>query len=201
MSVKKALEKGFELVDKGAYKECIEHTSRALEIFKNDPDLLGLRGEANFKLEKHLEALGDLDKAAALEPENPFRYSSRAFLKDAMGDTKGAVEDYQMAYSLDPDDATILNNLGVLEEKLGYKEAAKRKFDLADELYKLDQENNPADQKKEQSALNPTSDEKSLDSHRTKVSKNYVQILSGIFTDKAQRREFLRFIKNGFKIK
>jgi tetratricopeptide (TPR) repeat protein len=39
-----------------------------------------------------------------------------------MGDIKGAIEDYEKTISLDPDDAIAYNNLGLLQEQLGYKE-------------------------------------------------------------------------------
>ena len=40
------------------------------------------------------------------------------------------------AIKLDPEDAVAYNNLGLLEEKLGYEEQAKRRFEIADALVK-----------------------------------------------------------------
>ena len=187
MSQQVALQKAFELIDKEQYLECIDHIDRALEFFLNDPDLLSIRGEAKFKLKRYKAALKDYDKAQELEPKNAYRFASRAFVKDAMGDTKGAVEDYKVALQLDPTDATILNNLGVLEEKLGYKEASQRKFKLADELYKLDQ-NNAAPSIEE---AQPEIEER----------QSMLRILRLLLVSKKQRLEFLKFLKNGFKLK
>ena len=166
------------------------HVDRALELFKNNSDLLSLRGEALFKTKNYIPALRDFNRAAELEPNNPFRFSSRAFLKDAMGDTAGAVEDYKIALKLDPEDATILNNLGVLEEKLGYKEAAKRKYNLADELYQLDQSNEANE--------NPPVHKEIA---KIEEKKSYISAIGSIFTDKKQRKEFIQFLRNGFKLK
>jgi len=190
MSLETTLQKGFKLIDNGDYKSCIRHVNRALELFKNNSDLISLRGEAHFKIKDYLPALKDFNKAADLEPNNPFRFSSRAFLKDAMGDTAGAVEDYKMALHLDPEDATILNNLGVLEEKLGYKKAAKRKYQLADDLFQLDQSN----QVEEEAGVS----EKAFDNSK---KKSYLSMISSIFIDKKQRKEFFQFVRNGFKLK
>ena len=189
MLVEKVLKIGFSLVDSGEFEECITHVNKAIKDFENDPDLHALRAEAFFKLNKYEEALKDFNKAARIEPLNPYRYSSRAFLKDAMGDTRGAVDDYKKAYELDPNDATILNNMGVLEEKLGYKEAAKKRFDLADTLYQLDQENLIIEEDSASNSLEKPKDE------------NYFQILNKIFSNKAYRKEYIQFLKNGFKLK
>ncbi|WP_448519776.1 tetratricopeptide repeat protein [Rhodoflexus sp.] len=107
---------------------------RALAIEPNNPHIISQKGVLLFHQNRKEESLLAMNQAQALEPENPYRYSSRAFIKDAMGDIHGAIADYQRALELDPEDAICLNNLGMLEEKLGYKEAAKKRFIRADEL-------------------------------------------------------------------
>jgi Flp pilus assembly protein TadD len=79
-------------------------------------------------------ALADLNVAAELQPENPFRFSSRAYIKDLAGDTLGAVEDYEKCIALDDTDAIAHNNLGILADKLGRKEKAKKLVKRADRL-------------------------------------------------------------------
>ncbi len=63
------------------------------------------------------EALEDFNKALALDPENPYRYASRAFFRDRIGDYQGALEDYEITISLDPDDAIAINNVGAYFRK------------------------------------------------------------------------------------
>ena len=46
----------------------------------------------------------------------------------------GAIEDYKKALELDPEDAVTWNNLGLLEEQLGYQEQARERYRVSDEL-------------------------------------------------------------------
>ena len=55
-------------------------------------------------------------------------------MKQACGDLRGAIEDYKRAVELDPEDAVTWNNLGLLEEQLGYQEQAKERYRVSDEL-------------------------------------------------------------------
>lgn len=78
------------------------------------------------------------EKALSLEPTNPYRYASRAYFKDRTGDFAGAIKDYEKAIELDPEDAIALNNKGLIEEKLGYKERAKTSFEQSNKLLGYD---------------------------------------------------------------
>ncbi len=78
------------------------------------------------------ESMDLFDLALSIEPQNPYRYSSRAYAKESLGDTQGAIQDYKRCIELDPTDAIAHNNLGLLEEKLGYY--AKPRFEMADKL-------------------------------------------------------------------
>ena len=54
-------------------------------------------------------------------------------MKQASGDTHGAIADYKKALELDPEDAVTWNNLGLLEEQLG-QEQARERYRVSDEL-------------------------------------------------------------------
>ena len=91
------------------------------------------RGVCKFQLRfKH--AMRDFDKAIELNPNNPYYYGCRAYIKDKTGDIEGAIEDYQKAHELDPEDAVTLNNLGLAEQKLGYTQKARERFKNSDDL-------------------------------------------------------------------
>ena len=79
-------------------------------------------------------SIRDLDRAVELEPLKAYRYASRAFIKDRLGDIKGALKDYEKAVELDPDDAISHNNKGLVEEKLGYHDQARQSYRKADTL-------------------------------------------------------------------
>src|SRR5690606_22991335 len=74
------------------------------------------------------------DRALNLDPKNPYRYSSRAYFKDRIGDLEGAIADYEKAIELDPEDAVSHNNKGMVEEKLGYQAKSKKSYEKADDL-------------------------------------------------------------------
>ena len=75
-----------------------------------------------------------MNSSLRLDPKNAYRFASRAYMREQGGDTKGAIEDYKRAIELDPENAVSHNNLGLLEEKLGYMQQARSRFKLADEL-------------------------------------------------------------------
>ena len=84
--------------------------ARALAIPKdvlaanpNNADALGARAVAKYHL-KDLSCMSDLNQAIELDPVNAYRYSSRAYILDALGDTEAAVVDYLKAVELDPED-------------------------------------------------------------------------------------------------
>lgn len=91
------------------------------------------RGVCKFNLRfKH--AIQDFNVAIEMEPTNAYFYSCRAYIKDKTGDTGGSVEDYTRALELDPEDAIVLNNLGLAEQKLGFTAKAREHFKYSDDL-------------------------------------------------------------------
>lgn len=120
----------FKLED---YAKALQDYDEALNLTQN-AQLYYERGLVRFFLKQAKSSLADFDRAAALEPHNPFRYSSRAYVKAAWGMLPEAVSDYEQAIALDPEDAVAYNNMGLLQEQMGYMEAAKKSFKTADEL-------------------------------------------------------------------
>ena len=83
----------------------------------NNADALGARAVAKYHL-KDLSCMSDLNQAIELDPVNAYRYSSRAYILDALGDTEAAVVDYLKAVELDPEDFVAFNNLGFIGRKI-----------------------------------------------------------------------------------
>jgi tetratricopeptide (TPR) repeat protein len=182
MKEKKHHLKGVEYLKKGKYNEALRCFNQALEINPDYCDCLTDRAIAYFYLKKNELSIIDLDRAVYLEPQNPFRYSSRAYIKEKIGDNYGAMEDYKKAIELDPDDAIAYNNLGLIEEKLGYMNSAKINFQKADSYFHMQNYSSPE-------ALNNRSE------------KNKKEYIKAIFKSKSSLKEFIRFIFNGFKLK
>ena len=99
-----------------------------------DPDAMHDRAVCHFHCGEKELAMTWLDKAAEIQPDYSYRYSSRGWMKQAMGDLEGAIEDCKKALDLDPDDAVTWNNLGLLEEQMGYQEQARERYKVSDEL-------------------------------------------------------------------
>lgn len=161
-----------------------------------DGDLLHDRAVCIFQLGRQKEALQQLDEAVTLEPDNPYRYSSRAWIRAALKDVDGAIEDYRKALELDPDDAITLNNLGLLEEQYGMRKAAQEKFKRADTLMGIlrDAGVDPAD------APGPETDNGLSKAPTTPdASSSLLDEIKAVFTTPERRKEFMRFLKNGLR--
>ena len=167
----------------------------AIEAEPNVADFYYERGLSYFHLNKKSLALMDLNEAQKLQPNYPFRYSSRAYIKDSCGDTVGAIEDYKRAIELDPEDAVSYNNLGLLQEKLGYEEASKKNFTIADQLAEKSDFLNlisMEDSKKQES-------ETAVNDEASSNKPGLFNTIIKVFTDKKTFHEFVTFVKNGFK--
>lgn len=168
--------------------------TRCISLRPDDAELYAERGVAHFHLNKLEDSLADMNRAQELEPERSYRYSSRAYIRDAMGDTAGAVEDYKTAVKLDPQDAIAYNNLGLLEEKLGRHTQARIFFDFADALAKEDSQT-PAGAPTEY----PTNIQSEINRERRSEDRSVLGEMSAVFKSKKTFKEFLTFIRNGFK--
>ena len=167
-----------------------EHLFHALsEEVEPDGNFLHDRAVCLFQLGRKTEALNLLDRAVDLEPETGYRYASRAWMRAAMKDVDGAIEDYRKAIEIDPDDAITLNNLGLLEEQYGMRKAAQERFRRADTLSGILREAgvNPAGVETE-----PNPSENAEDSLWNEIK--------AVFTKPGRLQEFLNFLKNGLRL-
>ena len=169
-----------ELLDKS-----IADLSTILIRLPEEATLLCDRGISHFKNKNIEAAMLDMDKAVELEPNNPFRYSSRAYIR-ANIDIKGAIADYEKTIELDPKDDIAYNNLGLLQENAGKMSSAKNNFKKADKI----------------SGYNP---EKRVDEIKEDLNEEEENSLGktalSIFTSKRARKEYFQFIKSLFKKK
>lgn len=194
--------KAEELAKNGQFEEALSYYNQAVNSEPKNPHYYSQRGVCFFHLKRLEKSLEDMNTAVGLEPEYSYRYASRAYIRDAKGDVSGAVADYQKAIELDPSDAVAHNNLGLLEEKLGYIEASKKNFKKADDLAKL-LENTGVVTEEEllaSQAPPPENIQKIVDQEKeVKNDSNVVKEMKSVLTTKASFKEFISFIKNGFK--
>jgi tetratricopeptide (TPR) repeat protein len=162
-------------------------------------DFIFEKGVILFHAGKKGLALMEMDKAVSLEPENPYRYAGRAYIKDGLGDIHGAIADYETAIRLDPEDSVSHNNLGLLQEKLGWKEKADRNFNRADSLAQKQELFQFIVEQKEQTE--PTSAPSQTADPEPESSEGITSVMKKVFTDEGMRREFFQFLKKGLGIR
>lgn len=190
-----------ETLKSGKIEEAITLYNLALVKNPGHPDILSDRGVAYLHLENQEMCFQDLMTALEIEPEKAYRYASFAYARNHFGDIDGAIADYQKAIELDPDDAVAHNNLGLLLEQKGYEAEAKEKFERADKLSKMEDE---LLQMMDKLEGNPTAnyDIANATGQNVKEEKQSVmKEMKKILTSRQQFREFMQFVKNGFKLK
>jgi tetratricopeptide (TPR) repeat protein len=175
-----------EAADQGQWDRALMNFNQAIaanSAWNLDPDFKHDRAIALFHTGNQEGALIELNEAVTLQPDYGYRYAARAWMKQALKDIQGAMADYETAIALDPDDAISLNNLGLLEEQQGYRQEAKERFAAADELAQQNESPVPeAPSTKETQGPNLLSE-----------IKRALQQPDG-------RKEFIAFIRNGFKL-
>lgn len=191
---------GLALAKENKYAEALTIYSQAINSGYVTPDLLNDRGVAYIHTGDKLSAFNDFTESKNLQPDYSYRYACLAFIKEAMGDIDGAIADYEYALQLDPTDAVSLNNLGLLQEKKGYTKEAKVNFDQADNL--REQQNLDIEPQDDVVPLrtNP-SNNTSTEQNTLPAPNSYWSLIKSVFTNKQARKEFIHFLKKGFRAK
>ena len=188
MSIEDIIKKAELKNNEENYEEAYILYSKAIQSSFQNPDLYSARGVVLFHLNRKKEALKDMDKAVELEPNYSYRYSSRAYIKASLRMTIEAIEDYRKCTELDPKDTVAFNNMGLLEDQLGWNKKAEKNFQKADSLDTILKERGISAEKKENLTQKPKPATKS-------------KVLKDVFTKKDSFKEFVSFVKAGFKLK
>lgn len=186
------------LYAEGQWKEAERLFAGLMAEGQEDGNLLHDHAVCAFQLGRKKEALDELDRAVDIEPDNPYRYASRAWIRAALKDVDGAIADYRKALELDPDDAITLNNLGLLEEQYGMRKAAQERFRRADTLSGIlrDAGVDPAEAApKETRETEEAAEGKDDDRENATLWSEAL----AVFTTPERRREFFRFLRNGWR--
>jgi tetratricopeptide (TPR) repeat protein len=193
-----------DLVKSGNYADAMLLFEKAKLLHPDHPDLLHDMAVCFFHMKKRKEALRCLDRAMELQPENPYRYASRGFIRAAFKDVRGAMADYQKALELDPEDAVTMNNMGLLEEQIGYDKEARERFKAADELMNVLNANQISlSEQRTWTSLASVSEEgeKEVDEEKPEPQASTFGHIRAVFTRKSALREFVNFVRRGFKLK
>lgn len=169
------------------FEKSIADLNTILIRLPEEASLLCDRGISHFKNNNIQAAMLDMNKAVELEPNNPFRYSSRAYIR-AKTDIKGAIADYEKAIELDPKDEISYNNLGMLQENAGKIKSAKSNFKKANEIsgYNPDERVSKINEDVELPKIN-------------KEESSLFKIMLSVFLSKKVRQEYFNFLKSYFQ--
>ena len=178
--------------------------NEALKESPDNCDIISDRGVAYLHAKDEQNCFTDLNRAIELQPNYSYRYACRAYAKKNFGDLDGAIEDYEKAVELDPDDAIAQNNLGMLLEEKGYQKEAEKKFKRADTLSNMEDDllGVIQDLETETEISKGTSIDSAGPAERqNEENTNKAKEFKKVFTSKKQFKEFIIYIKNGFKLK
>lgn len=210
MNLQEQITKAKIAIQEQKFDQAIKLLTEALAKHPENANLYSERGVAHFHAKHNLKALADMDKAVELEPNNSYRYSSRAFVKGACRMTQEAIADYEKCIALDPEDSIAYNNLGLLQEQLGWQKQAEDNFDKADTLEgvlkdrKIDIPEVESTQEETKNIEEAVKEEPKVENNIEEVEEidpSKIEIAKSVFTQKSVFKEFIGFIKNGFKLK
>jgi len=203
MHTSREFAKGLAKAKENDFLGAIEHFTIAIGEDKTNIEHYAERAVAYLNTKQYDLSMFDMNICIEIEPNNSYRYSCRAFLKSKMGEADGAIADYETAIMLDPDDAIAYNNLGLAQEQKGFRERAEKSFKRSNELIGYDPSKPRVAGEVAVTGADAVSDSVSfsnnLESKSVDLTKR--EIARQVFTNKKSFQEFLRFIRNGFKIK
>jgi len=180
------------------FEEAVKLYNQIIAKNPNDARAFSERGISHFHLNNFEQSLNDMNEAVKLEPTNGYRYASRGYIKAALKQTEDAILDYKKATELDPEDSLSFNNIGLLQEQLGWNQQAQKSFDKADTL---ERDKNPTPIPSNTLAEKP----KTENNNNITIEKNEfnssAEVLKSVLTQKETFKEFISFVKNGFKLK
>lgn len=167
------------------YQLSINDFNSIIIRINDDASLYSERAVSYYHLKDYTAAVSDLNKAVELEPNNPYRYSSRAYIR-AYIDIDGAIKDYEKAIELDPKDDISYNNLGLLQENLGNIRQAQENFKRNEALLKTTEKKEPQP---------PITKTENLEEENL----TFWKVIKQLVTSKDTQQEFKHFLKSKFK--
>lgn len=197
------------------YLSAIEILTSALPQSVDKKDLYYNRAVCYLNTAQFELAVFDFSKLIEIESNKAFNYSCRAFAKARTNDKKGAIKDYEKALELEPDNPITYNNMGLVQEEIGYIKQANKSFEQSDDLRKKEEANkvlNLQDNQNVKKEVEDRLEKAKLESTEPlpktvpvppvekELEKTKGELAKEIFTNKNTFKEFIQFIKNGFKL-
>lgn len=203
MTIEELITEAEQHLQKRETEEALIKFQKAFEVLPKEAHLASQIGVCFFHLKQMDKAMSFMNKAVELQPKYSYRYSSRAYILAANDEIEAAIADYEKCIELDPEDAVAHNNLGLLQEQKGWKKQAEQSYSKADELEGILKERGIETVSTNETKNKPTqtvkenAPEQSVDSTS---QKSVFHVMKEVFTDKKTFKEFINFVKSGFKL-
>lgn len=112
----------------GDYDKALEYCNQAIALDSVKANYLYEKANILDNAGRTLEAIKTMSDYIANTPDEPAGYYQRGWFKDHSGDIEGALEDYTMAITLQPNVAYAYLNRGVLYRLKGENAKAESDF-------------------------------------------------------------------------
>lgn len=174
----------------------IELFSLVLAEDPKDANALSQRAVCYLNIGNYSKSMDDINAAIAVDPEYGYYYQCRAYIKASMKDYESSIKDYEKAVELDPQDSIAYNNLALAQEQMGWAKQAQSNFDKSDKIAGVKSAKERSEERISKSEDKANQTVATPDKSTTKGD-----IAKSVFTKKSSFKEFISFIKNGFKLK
>ncbi len=122
-------QQAFELTRNGKFDLAEVVWTQVIDILPDEPAVWSNRGNVRVSQNKVEDAIGDYDRAIALDPLQPDPYLNRGAAYEALGNWQQAIDDYNRLLKLSPDDPAAYNNRGNAKGGQGDWQAALKDYE------------------------------------------------------------------------
>ncbi|MFA7567702.1 MAG: tetratricopeptide repeat protein [Alkalispirochaeta sp.] len=126
-------ERAVDAQERGEYRDALFYYEQLQEMAPDSGEIAYNRGTLQLAMARYDQALVLFARAEELGFHESRLYYNRGNAYFHRGDLAPAGEEYRMALDIDPDDPASLNNLGIVEFRLGNYEAADEYLQRAGE--------------------------------------------------------------------
>jgi predicted Zn-dependent protease len=96
---------GMTYINMGQYNDAVSALKKAVQVHENFGDAHANLGEAYYKLKQYPEATKSLEMAIALNENHPRAHTTLGLTYEATGNTEKAIEEYEKAVKVAPDNS------------------------------------------------------------------------------------------------
>lgn len=118
----------------GQYDVCLSVIEKALDMEPDKRSLWTMKANALYEMGKTKEAIAEWDSILVKYPDYDWGYYRRGWFKEAVDDIDGAIEDFTISLTLDPEYVHSYISRANMYEKQGKKELAKADYEKIIEI-------------------------------------------------------------------